>query len=129
MAKNKGFTLIELIMVIVILGILAVVAVPRFIDLREDAQEAAVDGVVGAVRAGIMIYHAEDLVNGFDRWPDDLEGDGPDSGLFEVVLDQLGLTDSSWEIDSPGSTTYTVPVGSSDRTYVYDPSTGRFSLQ
>ena len=102
---------------------------PRFIDLREDAQEAAVDGVVGAVRAGIMIYHAEDLVNGFDRWPDDLEIVGSDTGLFEVVLDQLGLTDSSWEIDSLGSTTYTVPVGSSDRTYVYDPSTGRFSLQ
>lgn len=129
MAKNKGFTLIELIMVIVILGILAVVAVPRFISLREDAQEASVDGVVGAVRAGIMIYHAEDLVNGFDRWPDDLEVDLANTGLFEVVLDQVGLTESQWKNDPLGSDTYTVPVGSSDRTYVYDPSTGRFSLQ
>ena len=129
MAKNKGFTLIELIMVIVILGILAVVAIPRFISLREDAQRASVDGVVGAVRAGIMIYHAEELVNGFDRWPDDLEVDQSNTGLFEVVLDQLGLTESQWENEPRDSNTYTVPVGSSDRTYVYDPATGRFSEQ
>ena len=127
MAKNKGFTLIELIMVIVILGILAVVAVTGFIDLREDAQRASVDGVVGAVRTGIMIYHAEELVNGFDRWPDDLDVDLANTGLFEVVLDQVGLTESQWL--NPSTNTYTVPVGSTTRTYVYDPLTGRFSLQ
>ena len=45
--KNKGFTLIELIMVIVILGILAVVAIPRFANLSTNANASAEQGVVG----------------------------------------------------------------------------------
>lgn len=49
MRKQKGFTLIELIMVIVILGILSAVALPRFIDLSGEATTAAVQGVSGAV--------------------------------------------------------------------------------
>ena len=40
MRGNKGFTLIELVMIIVILGILAVVAIPRYIDMQKEAQEA-----------------------------------------------------------------------------------------
>ena len=123
--NNRGFTLIELIMVIVILGILAVVAVPKMIDLRQDAQEAAVEGVVGAVRAGIMIYHANELVDGNDVWPETLEEDTTDTGLFEKVLDQEGLIGSEWQWSSTNE--YTVPVGATTRTYVYDPLTGSFS--
>ena len=57
--RNSGFTLIEVVMVILILGILAVVAIPQFIDLSGQAEGAAEDGVVGSVRAGIAIAHAE----------------------------------------------------------------------
>lgn len=49
MKKQSGFTLIELVMVIVILGVLAVAALPKFVDLKGDAQQAAVDGVAGAL--------------------------------------------------------------------------------
>ena len=45
---QKGFTLIELVMVIVILGVLAAVALPKFVDLKGDAQQAAMSGVAGA---------------------------------------------------------------------------------
>lgn len=51
-ANQKGFTLIELIIVIVILGALAVVALPRFIDLQDEARQAATDGVAGSLAAG-----------------------------------------------------------------------------
>ena len=67
---NKGFTLIELIMVTIILGILAAVAIPRYMDTVEKAEEAAEDAVISAIRAGLESYATEKLMdNGRRSWP------------------------------------------------------------
>ena len=56
--NNQGFTMIELIVVIVIIGILAAIAVPRYLDLREQAQRAAWHGMVGSIRAAASLSYA-----------------------------------------------------------------------
>jgi len=64
--KQTGFTLIELVIVIVILGILAATAAPKFINLSSDANAAARSGVVGAVKSALALGHTKALLAGTD---------------------------------------------------------------
>lgn len=61
--KQSGFTLIELVMVIVILGILSAFAIPRFADLSGQAETAAVEGARASVKSSAAIVHAMALAN------------------------------------------------------------------
>lgn len=56
MKRQGGFTLIELVVVIVILGILAVTAAPRFLNLQDDARESALQGLKGAMMVRQALY-------------------------------------------------------------------------
>ncbi len=64
MKRQAGFTLIELVMVIVILGILSAFALPRFADLTGDAREASIQGLAGAVKAAAAISRAQQIADG-----------------------------------------------------------------
>lgn len=62
--KNAGFTLVELVVVILILGILSAVAIPKFIQLEVQARTASIEGLSGAVNSAALLAHALWVANG-----------------------------------------------------------------
>ncbi|WP_419240216.1 type II secretion system protein [Photobacterium leiognathi] len=67
--KKNGFTLIELVVVIVILGILAVVAAPKFMNLQVDARNASLKGLKGAIASGLGVGYAKMTIAGQETLP------------------------------------------------------------
>jgi len=64
MRDEKGFTMIELVMVIVILGVMSIVAIPKYIDMQKEALMAAGDGCLGAMQSALVIHQADHYLRG-----------------------------------------------------------------
>lgn len=64
---NEGFTLIELVVIIVILGILAATAAPKFIDLSSDARIASLKSARGSIKSALTLFNVKSIILGIDK--------------------------------------------------------------
>ena len=135
--------MVELVIVIAVIGILAAIAIPRFISIRSQAYTAQRDGTVGSVRAGIMLVASQNQVAASPQattFPPNLEATwGTMTGgnqqttatpcntddCFELVLNQP-VSDPSWSQATATTYTFAPPTGGTT-TYTYTQATGQFN--
>lgn len=96
--KQKGFTLIELVVVIAILGILAAFALPRFAQLSEEAHRSSIQGTAGALSAGVALVKAQWVTNGQTAAVPAVDGFGGDD---VAVNDEGWATSTNGRTDAP----------------------------
>lgn len=125
--KRGAFTLVELVMVIVIIGLLAAVVVPKFSNLRDEAQNAAEQGMVSAIKSGINTAYMTSLAQGSNAYPDVLDsaanGDASEANPLFINVIENGITDNNWE--KTGARAYKFKRNGNK--YNYDKTTGKFT--
>jgi prepilin-type N-terminal cleavage/methylation domain-containing protein len=100
--NSKGFTLIELIIIIIILGIISAVAIPKYIDMKTDAQKGTAKGILGALASSESLLFSRYVLNSTTYTAADIVANANISGgASATVLASSGI------ITLPNAATYT----------------------
>lgn len=121
---KKAFTMIELVFVIVVLGILAMVALPRLASSKEDAEITRVKAEIAALRSAIQTYRGANLLkqkgNGY---PEDLK-----ITTIEKIANGTKLSEKYWKVDDSGNQ-LTVTIAGKKTTFTYNKDKGSLTCQ
>ena len=136
---KKSFTLIELIIVIVILGILASVAAPKLFATRDDAQIAKARTDIANIRSAVLNLHSKNLMKGNNAYPealDDAEANQEDEELFDgnetigILLDYpIYSKDADGHWMKTDDTNYTIKLNSNEIKFNYYKKNGHFDCK
>ncbi len=122
---KKAFTLIELVFVIVILGVLATVAIPKLIVTRDDAEIAKAKSQIAAVRSGIQLKRNEMILSGQQGYPASLEdGTCCFGGILSTRIEERKDDNSyGWKLEND---TYSINTNKEQVKFTYSASDGSF---
>jgi MSHA pilin protein MshA len=111
--KEEGFTLVEVIAVLVILGILAAVAIPKFFDMQATAREKAIQGAVGELNGQVALAFAQNALNGGTA--------GNYSGYSGDIGPEFILVGQAVDTPGPGTIAFATPPGVHTYTLTWTP--------
>ncbi|MCW8329887.1 prepilin-type N-terminal cleavage/methylation domain-containing protein [Photobacterium sp. SDRW27] len=97
MKYQRGFTLIELVVVIVLLGIISVTAAPRFLNIQDDARDSAYLSLKGSFQSAVTLFHSKWMIDG-ERTTDGLEGGDWGYTIYNLHFNKYGYPRISEEI-------------------------------
>ena len=136
--KKSAFTMIELIFVIVVLGILAAVAIPKFSATRTDAQISKARADISSIRAAIVSERQGRLIQGDSSYINSLssgtttlfDGNGTSSSQLLMYGVKAGTSDGSWSTDSGGTpyVSYVYKIRGKSCNFTYNSTNGTFNL-
>lgn len=125
---KKAFTLIELVFVIVILGVLATVAIPKLIVTRDDAEIAKAKSQIAAVRSGIQLKRNEMILSGTQGYPTSLEdGTCCFGGILSTRIEERKDDNSyGWKLEN---NTYSINTNKEQVKFTYNANDGSFKCE